>query len=1448
VVDGGMKMVINLSGFDVGEKLVLSVDVDEAQFVDPDTGDIDVNAVAEGGEWQRSHFYATFTAPHYYDITTHTQYWDEFDENFAAIEKQTGTHLNLPNDHYDGPVDLADFTAGAVAKATQVPLPSSLSGVVFVDMNLNNKQDNGEQGLGNTSVTLYLFNGTQYVSTGKTTVTDTQGNYKFDNLAPGTYRVVETQPVGYFSVGAQAGKVNGQTRGTVTTSDIVSGVELLGGEDSIHNDFAEALPNSIAGHIHLDKDGDCMLDPGEPPLADVVVHLLNAQGQVIATTKTDQNGNYKFENLAPGTYGVVEEQPAGYFNGGNEVGTAGGVLGTDTVTQIVLTSGIHGMHYDFCELEPSSLSGYVHVDQDGDCMFDPGEPPLAGVVIHLLNGNGQIVGTTTTNAQGYYEFDNLAPGTYGVIEEQPAGYFNGGNEVGSAGGILGVDTVTQIDLLPGIDGVHYDFCEVEPASISGYVHIDKDGDCMFDEGEPPLAGVVIQLLDANNSVVATTTTNAEGFYKFADLEPGTYGVREIQPVGYFNGGNEVGSAGGTLGVDIVTQVTLGGGVDGVHYDFCEVEPVGISGYVRIDTTGDCTNDPTAPPLAGVTIQLLDSTGKIIGTTITDVAGYYSFDGLPPGTYSVHEVQPAGYFNGGTFAGSEGGVAGNDLISNVVLLSGVHGVQYNFCEMPPANLCGYVYVDMNNNGIREPGEAGIGGVRLELLDAGGNATGMTTVTDTAGRYCFMGLMHGTYRVRETQPTEYFDGLDTPGTNGGVAQNPGDLIRDIMLMPGDDADNYNFGELPPATISGNVNARYGESCDIEDGATPISGVVIHLRDGQGNLVATTRTNSSGFYQFTHLAPGTYTVIEEQPLGYFQGDADPGSEGGDALTSDIIGNVTLGGGVNGVHYDFCEIPPASLSGYVFQDGPPISVTDASQPIYVPDYRDGQLTPDDTRLANVTLMLVDGVTGLPIMGSVAMSGTYAADQAITVTTDGSGYYEFVGLPPGTYGVYLVSPEGYIPGIDTAGTLGGFVISTWTVTDPTVLDQLVAPPEDDGIVGVGLLANYHSEFNNFSVVLVTTGVQVFVFPPPPAPEPPPLVPLALLAEPPLYALPPWQYPLLTPNVLTRTGGQLYTWHLSVVDAGLPRSIASPESQMVLASAVEAEQVSWEGSDMAEGEWTLVPNTASGPGTPRKLRFGVKGGIPVAGDFDGNGTFETGIFKEGRWFIDLNANGVWDQGDLWAKLGRRGDRPVTGDWDGDGKTDIGIYGPAWPRDPRAIKHEPGMPDPHNVNSDVLKNIPREKERNAVGKRELRLTSQGKKREDLIDHVFLYGLAGDQPIVGDWNGDGVDTIAVFRDGRWHRDTDGDGKWTNSDSKSGFGQVGDKPVIGDFNGDGIDELGVYRDGTWHIDTNGNFMIDDQDQVFHLGTAGDKPVVGDWDGDGRADPGVYSEAAPASRTAGK
>ena len=176
-----------------------------------------------------------------------------------------------------------------------------------------------------------------------------------------------------------------------------------------------------------------------------------------------------------------------------------------------------------------------------------------------------------------------------------------------------------------------------------------------------------------------------------------------------------------------------------------------------------------------------------------------------------------------------------------------------------------------------------------------------------------------------------------------------------------------------------------------------------------------------------------------------------------------------------------------------------------------------------------------------------------------------------------------------------------------------------------------------------------------------------------------------------------------------------------------------------------------------------------------------------------------------------------------------------------MAHETGLPEAQNPSDGRPKNVPRVAEHTTEGQRRMKLTSTGRPRADLIDHVFLYGTAGDTPVTGDWNGDGIHTVAVFRNGLWRRDVDGDGKASQADDRPRFGQKGDVPVVGDFNGDGIDDLGVFRDGVWLIDINGDGAIDASDQTFQLGGAGDKPIVGDWNGDGRAEPGVYHPAAP-------
>ena len=97
--------------------------------------------------------------------------------------------------------------------------------------------------------------------------------------------------------------------------------------------------------------------------------------------------------------------------------------------------------------------------------------------------------------------------------------------------------------------------------------------------------------------------------------------------------------------------------------------------------------------------------------------------------------------------------------------------------------------------------------------------------------------------------------------------------------------------------------------------------------------------------------------------------------------------------------------------------------------------------------------------------------------------------------------------------------------------------------------------------------------------------------------------------------------------------------------------------------------------------------------------------------------------------------------------------------------------------------------------------------------------------------------MFRGGAWHLDLNGDGRFSDHDLTVQFGQPGDRPIVGDWNGDGVDELAVYRAGQWILDTNGNREIDAIDQVFEMGGPDDTPISGDFNGDGTDDPAIYS-----------
>ena len=768
---------------------------------------------------------------------------------------------------------------------------NSISGTIYRDDNRSNSLNGGEAGYPEQTVQLLDKDG-QVI---KTTKTDANGNYSFDNLPDGTYSVKVVKDGALTDLE--------QTEDPDGAKDSASEPITLDEDNPTKKNvnFGYVPDYFIKGTIYRDGNRSGALDAGEKLYEGVTVNLVGADGTVVATTTTDADGTYSFDKLPAGTYTVTVAQD-GPIAGLEQTGDPDATKDNSSEPITLNNDNPSTTDVNFGYIADNSLSGTVYRDDSRNGDQDGTEPGYSGVTVQLLDASGNVVATTTTDANGTYSFSKLPDGTYSVkvvkdgeladteqTEDPDATKDNASEPV-----TLGEDNPTKD---------HIDFGYVPDYSIHGLVYRDGDRDEKHGATEKGYANQTVELRDKDGKVVATTTTDENGAYSFEKLPAGDYTVKVVKDGALTDldqtedPDSTKDSASGVISLsnDHRTETDV---------NFGYIANNSINGTIYRDGDRDGRKGDTEGRYSGVTVQLLDASGNVVATTTTDKDGKYSFEHLPDGTYSVKVVK-----DGVLADADQTGDPDNKLdnASQPITLDENNPTKgdVDFGYVPNNTITGTVYRDDNRDKMINGDEPGLERVSVQLLDEDGKVL-QTLDTDADGNYAFQHLPDGKYTVKVVRSSSIKDYDQTEDPDATVD----DTSAVYTMGPGHSLqENVNFGYVPDYSIAGRVYRDSDKSGSYTDGEETFGGVTVDLLDKDGNVVATTTTDKDGNYSFEKLPAGTYRV-KVHPDGALAGLDQ--TEDPDGIADSMSGEITIGFDnqlVTGVNF-----------GYVAPDAPAV------------------------------------------------------------------------------------------------------------------------------------------------------------------------------------------------------------------------------------------------------------------------------------------------------------------------------------------------------------------------------------------------------------------------------------------------------------------------------------------------------------------------------------------------
>jgi large repetitive protein len=474
--------------------------------------------------------------------------------------------------------------------------------------------------------------------------------------------------------------------------------ELSATNNQARDTFTVTPSAALSGYAWFDANHNGKRDSDEPPGVNIIVELRDVNDQLVATTRTQNDGSYSFAAVAPGSgYKLLFRYPDGSKpiagspivgeNGAPEFSSSTSVVTGASISNLTLAPGNKvvrqnlrldpsGVIYDAQTRQP--VAGAI-VRVEGPAGFDP--------AVHLLGGLENV--EQITGASGLYQYVFLQGAPAGVYRLQvtaPAGYAPGTSKL----------------LVPAVSRNCGELACLDPTGLApqGAVYSIQPANIA---GAPPLGQDTTYYL----AFALDLTTDPELVNNHIPLDPVGLGLPGLILEKTVNRNNA------EVGDHLIYKVRFRNTTRNTmtNVTVTDALPLGFKyarGSARFDNIG--LPDPERLPDGQLRFSNLGSLAPEAAQTLTYVVQ------LAPGAQLGDGINRA--------RARAGQYESNTASAKVTVQGGVFDSR--------GILLGKVFVDCNNNHVQDPEEIGIPGVRLYLQD------GSFVVTDSEGKYSIAGL--------------------------------------------------------------------------------------------------------------------------------------------------------------------------------------------------------------------------------------------------------------------------------------------------------------------------------------------------------------------------------------------------------------------------------------------------------------------------------------------------------------------------------------------------------------------------------------------------------------------------------------------------------------------------------------------------------------------------------------